>query len=201
MTVQVKKTRDLTLADKLSRLTFTQACDLLGGIVEGKKLLYAGGKVPTDSLKEQALLMGDLFRLSLGEAIVTITLKQDKVKRLHIHCDRCEGTCIHMGTTLSTILESKVALGLARTPEERKPVEALSEEELVERALEERRQRARDEKMTLEAVNRNQTSIWGDYIVTSKLSGKSYGLRFAARNRERILLHLPRLSLEYARHL
>ena len=40
MATQIKKSKDLTLTDKLSRLTFTQACELLGGPVEGKKLLY-----------------------------------------------------------------------------------------------------------------------------------------------------------------
>ena len=108
MTVQIKKSKDLTLADKLSRLTFLQACDLLGGPVEGKKLLYAGGKIPAENLKEQAVLIGDMFRLSLPmeNVVVTITLRQDKVKRLLLNCDSCDDTCVHMGTALSNILES-----------------------------------------------------------------------------------------------
>jgi hypothetical protein len=36
MAVEVRKSKDLTLTDKLSRLTFTQACELLGGVVEAK---------------------------------------------------------------------------------------------------------------------------------------------------------------------
>lgn len=112
MATQIKKSKDLTLTDKLSRLTFLQACELLGGPVEGKKLLYAGGKIPAENLKEQATLVGDIFRLSLpGEgAIVTITLRQDKVKRLLLNCDRCDDKCVHMGTALSNILESKFCM-------------------------------------------------------------------------------------------
>lgn len=184
MATQIKKSKDLTLTDKLSRLTFSQACELLGGPVEGKKLLYAGGKIPAENLKEQATLVGDMFRLSLPaeDVIVTITLRQDKVQRLLVNCDKCHDTCVHMGTTLSTILESKVVLGLARAPEERKPVEALSEEQLIERAMAERQQRAKDEKMSVEAVNKAATTPWGEYIVTSKLSGKSY--RVALRGTE-----------------
>lgn len=184
MATQIKKSKDLTLTDKLSRLTFTQACELLGGPVEGKKLLYAGGKISAENLKEQATLVGDMFRLSLPseDVIVTITLRQDKVQRLLVNCDKCHDTCVHMGTTLSTILESKVVLGLARVPEERKPVEALSEEQLIERAMAERQQRAKDEKMSVEAVNKAATTPWGEYIVTSKLSGKSY--RVALRGTE-----------------
>lgn len=184
MATQVKKTKDLTLTDKLSRLTFTQACELLGGPVEGKKLLYAGGKIPAENLKEQVTLVGDMFRLSLPaeDAIVTITLRQDKVKRLLLNCDKCSETCVHMGTAMWTILESKVVLGLARAPEERKPVESLSEEQLIERAMTERQQRAKEEKMSVESANKAATTPWGDYVVTSRLSGKSY--RVALRGTE-----------------
>jgi superfamily II DNA or RNA helicase len=184
MATQVKKTKDLTLKDRLSRLTFTQACDLLGGPVEGKKLLYAGGKIPVEDPVEQMTLTGDLFRLSLPNqgAIVTITMRQDKVKRLLLNCDSCDATCVHMGTALSVILDSKTILGLAKAPEQRQPIEALSEEQLIERALAERQQRAKDEKMTVEAVDKGSTSPWGDYMVTSKLSGKSY--RVALRGTE-----------------
>ena len=183
MATQVKKSKDLTLTDRLSRLTFTQACDLLGGPIEGKKLLYAGGKIPVEDLEEQALLTGDFFRLLLpGDAIVTITLRQDKEKHLLLNCDSCDTACHHLGTALSVILDSKTALGLAKAPEERQAVEALSEEELTRQALAERQQRAKDEKMTVEAADKATSSPWVDYIVTSKLSGKSY--RVALRGTE-----------------
>ena len=120
MVTQDKKSKDLTLKDKLSRMTFTQACDLLGGPVAGKKLLYAGGKIGIAKWDEQIYLGGDLFRLSLPseDVIVTITLRQDKVKRLLLNCDKCDAPCEHLGAALSVILESKSALGLAKPPVE-----------------------------------------------------------------------------------
>lgn len=184
MVTQVKKTKDLTLTDRLSRLTFLQACDLLGGPVEGKKLLYAGGKIPVEDPVEQSTLTGDLFRLSLPteRANVTITMRQDKVKRLLLNCVVCDNTCVHMGTALSVILDSRTVLGLARAPEERQPMEALGEEQLIERALAERQLRAKEEKMTVEAVDKGSPSPWGDYMVTSKLSGKTYRVALRGTN-------------------
>lgn len=184
MTVQTKKSGNLTLSDKLSRLTFTQACQLLGGPVEGKKILYAGGRVSVEDLMEQASLTGDLFSLSLPteNAVVTITLRQDKVRRLVLNCDSCDGICVHLGTALSTILESKSALGLARPPVERKPVEPLSDEQLITNALEERRKRAASEKFTLQRMDQVTNSPWGDYVITSRLSGKSYRLALRGEN-------------------
>ena len=84
MATQVKKSKNLTLKDRLSRLTFKQACELLGGPIEGKKLLYAGEKIAVENLEEQVYLDGDLFRLSLPneDVIVTITMRQDQVKRM-----------------------------------------------------------------------------------------------------------------------
>ena len=184
MATQVKKSKDLTLKDKLSRMTFTQACDLLGGPVEGKKLLYAGGKIGIAEWDEQIYLGGDLFRLSLPseDVIVTITLRQDKVKRLLLNCDKCDAPCEHLGAALSVILESKSALGLAKPPVEREAVESLSEEQLIERALSERQQRAKEEKFVVDGANKVSKTPWQDYVVTSRLSGKTY--RVALRGTE-----------------
>jgi hypothetical protein len=43
------------------------------------------------------------------------------------------------------ILEHKMALGLAEPPEEELPLECLTEEQLIRRALRERKERARKE--------------------------------------------------------
>ncbi len=184
MATQVKKSKDLTLTDRLSRLTFTQACDLLGGPVDGKKLLYAGGRIPVEDPVEQSSLTGDLFRLSLPteDVIVTITMRQDKESRLLLNCDSCDTPCKHLGAALSVILDSKTALGLARAPQERPAMEPLSEEDLIKRAFEEREQRAKEEKMSVESTDKGGKSPWADYIITSKLSGKSY--RVALRGTE-----------------
>ena len=55
---------------------------------------------------------------------------------------------------LSFILDSKSSLGLAKPPVEREAVEPLDEQQLIERALSERQQRAKDEKFTVEACRR-----------------------------------------------
>jgi len=76
--------KELTLKDRLSRLTFTQACKLLGD--NGNKLIIQGGKFPVDSLEERVYLGDDLFRLSVDGAVVTITLMAEVRNRLHFNC-------------------------------------------------------------------------------------------------------------------
>jgi superfamily II DNA or RNA helicase len=180
----VKASGQLTLRDRLSRLTFEQACKLLGPF--GKKLITAGGKREI-ILEEQVYLGDDLFRLTLKwpsgetEAIVTITLMAEVRDRLHWNCDHCHEACEHVGAAFSLILEAKTPLGLAAPPPERVPVESLSEEEVVKLALDERMERAKTEKMKLVAADPEQP--WTDYTVTSLVSGKSY--RVALRDMDR----------------
>jgi superfamily II DNA or RNA helicase len=180
----IKASGQLTLRDRLSRLTFEKACTLLGPF--GKKLITRGGHWQIN-LEEQVYLGDDLFRLTLRtpsgetEAIVTITLMADARDRLHWRCDRCHQACEHVGAAFSLILESKTSLGLAEPPKERVPVASLSEEALVKLALDERKKRAKAEKMKIIAADPDQP--WTDYTVTSLLSGKSY--RVALRGMER----------------
>ena len=58
----VKSSGQLTLRDRLSRLTFEKACKLLGPF--GKKLITQGGHWEIN-LEEQVYLGDDLFRLTL----------------------------------------------------------------------------------------------------------------------------------------
>ena len=160
-----------TLRDKLSHLSFLQACKLLGP--EGKALIMEGGQFAID-LFEQVTLNDRLFRLSLAEAVVEIALREDKRQRFDIRCSCCEGACVHKGAALSLILEEKLALGLSAPPPERVPMESLSEAALIDQAIADRGQRAREEKMRLKSMNPQQ--LWTDYIVTNSLSGKSYRL-------------------------
>ncbi|MFY8059825.1 MAG: helicase, partial [Planctomycetaceae bacterium] len=109
------KSSRLTLADKLSRLSFLQACDLLGGTEQGRKLLFTGGKVVIEDFEEQVVLSSDLFRLTFpgegGSSIsVEIRLEEDRRSRLQVSCSRCQTACEHMGTALSVILENKTLL-------------------------------------------------------------------------------------------
>ena len=123
--------RELTLKDRLSRLTFTQACKLLGP--GGERLIRAGGAREI-VIGEQVYLGDDLFRLGLSEAVVTITMMSSAPQRLRWNCTRCGRACEHVGAALSLILEEKTALGLAVPPPERVPIESLGEEELIARA-------------------------------------------------------------------
>ena len=166
------------LKDKLSHLSFRQACKLLGP--EGEKLIRAGGIYDID-LTEQVTVGRDLFSLDLGEAVVTIELDPEKNKRLNFQCSVCTIACDHLGALFSLILEEKMALGLAAPPPERVPIESLSDEELVRQAIGERTERARTEKMRLKSLNGK--ALWTDYIVTNAASGKSY--RVALRGWER----------------
>ena len=168
----------IKLKDKLSHLTYRQACKLLGP--EGPQLIRAGGKYEID-ITEQVVLKNDLFRLSLHDAVVTISLRPERNQRLHFDCSACTTACAHVGAAFSLILEEKLALGLSAPPPERIPVESLSDKELVEQAIGDRVERARSEKMELRSIDSNK--LWTDYTITNSSSGKTY--RVALRGWER----------------
>ncbi|HVX59478.1 MAG TPA: DEAD/DEAH box helicase [Pirellulales bacterium] len=189
MTTRTSRTRPsgrLSLKDKLSHLTFVEACKLLGP--QGKKLIQQSANLWDFNIDEDVFLGDDLFRLRFpgefadgGPLVVTITLMAEARQRLHFNCTRCTEACEHVGAAFSLILEDKLALGLAAAPPPRVAVESLSEAELVERALAERAERAKTEKMTIQAADASRP--WTDYVVTNRLSGKSY--RVALRGVER----------------
>ncbi|WP_406699371.1 DEAD/DEAH box helicase [Singulisphaera sp. Ch08] len=189
MATQVSSTRPsgrLSLHDRLSRLTFLEACKLLGP--EGKSLIQQSANKWDITIADDVFLGGDLFRLKLPHesnesrpTVVTITLMAEARNRLHWNCNRCRGVCEHVGAAFSLILEEKTALGLAAAPPEpRTPVESLGEDELIARALADRAERAKTEKMNVQAAD--PTQPWTDYMVTNRLSGKSY--RVALRGTE-----------------
>lgn len=161
--------RELTFHDRLSRLTYVQACRLLGP--DGSRLIQRGGKQDVD-VRSQVYLGGDLFRLKLPGAVVTITQMAERPSRLHWNCTACRSACEHVGAAFSVILEEKTLLGLAEPPPERVPAESLGEEELVQRAIAERQERARTERMRIRPVKPG--TLWTDYVVTSSVSGKTY---------------------------
>jgi len=168
-----------TLKDILSHLTYRKACELLGR--EGEKLLRKGGAVDMIDIENDLVLTDAMLRLDLGESRVSISLDPAKKDRLKLQCSACSEPCVHIGAALSLVLEEKMLLGLSAPPTERTPVESLSEEELVARALDERRERAQTEKMKVSSAGSSQ--LWTDYIVSSRASGKTY--RVALRGWER----------------
>src|SRR5437868_14531665 len=167
-----KKT-ELTLVDRLSQLSYQQVLKLLGS--DGPKLLRAGDSWDF-CIEEDVCLSQDLFRIKFplapGETesppVVTISLMDPSNGRLRWHCTVCESLCEHVGAAFSFILDEKMTLGLAAPPLERVPVESLSEQELIERAIEERRERARTERMIDKSAEPQQP--WTDYAVRGRKS-------------------------------
>jgi len=181
-----KKSTALTLIDKLSRLSYQQTLKLLGS--DAPRLLRAGDKWDF-RLEEDVYLGPDLFRLKFPPAagereservIVMISLVETSYNRLQWHCTACESLCEHVGAAFAFILDEKMTLGLAVPPPERVPVESLTEEELIRQAIDERRERARAERMTVKSADPGQP--WTDFAVSSTVSGKTY--RVAVRGRE-----------------
>ena len=168
----------INLKDKLSHLSYRQACKQLGP--EGERFVRAGGQYDID-ITEQVSLDGERFRLKLPEAMVTISLDPMKNRRLSCECSVCTTTCEHMGAAFSLILEEKLSLGLAAPPPERVPIESLTDAELIEQAIGERAERAGTEKMRIRSVN--SKALWSDYAVMNYASGKTY--RVALRGWER----------------
>jgi superfamily II DNA or RNA helicase len=185
--VKVKAPKHLSLRDRLSRLTYTRACQLLGP--DGARWLRRGSAAyPDIDIGHDVYLRGDLFRLKLPgaagrgkDAVVTITTMAEARGRLRFNCTACETMCEHIGAAVSLILEEKTGLGLAAAPDERRPMEMLSEEELVDLALRERQERADTEKFRIRSSDPGRP--WADYTVDSALSGKTY--RVALRGEER----------------
>ena len=171
---KIKRSQRLTLKDRLSRLTYRRACQLLGP--DGAQLIRRGAAYQDIDLQHDVYLRGDLFRLKLPgaaagkDAVATITTMAEAKDRLHFNCTACETMCEHVGAAVSLVLEEKTALGLAAVPDETRPLETLSEQELVEQALGDRRS-GRDEKFRLRPADPRRP--WTDYTVTSALSGKT----------------------------
>jgi superfamily II DNA or RNA helicase len=175
MTTLVKPGNKLTFQDRISHLNFERAAKLLGP--SGKKLIIEGSAREV-RLREDVHLGGDLLRVSFPspaggvEAIATMTLSSDAPQRLRWNCDRCETACEHVGALISFLLENKSGLRLAAPPPERETANELSEEAIVERALADRRERARTERMKVQSLD--ASTPWTDYLVTSLVSGKTY---------------------------
>ncbi|OED37080.1 helicase [Chromatiales bacterium (ex Bugula neritina AB1)] len=176
-----QKESRLSLTDKLSHLNFQDACKLLGP--EGSRLIIAGSKFEIDSAR-QIQLTARRFTLRFeppDNAVVTIQLSNKAKRRLNFTCSHCESACEHVGAALSFILEEKVVLGLAQVPDLEDVNTELSDEELIERELQARKQRADTEKMRVRSADSSKP--WTDYEVSSKASGKTY--RVALRGMQR----------------
>jgi superfamily II DNA or RNA helicase len=175
----------LTLKDRLSRLTFIDACKLLGP--RGKQLIQQNANTWDFTLADDVRVGADFCRVRIpGEfdgnrpVVVTFTLMAEARNRLHWNCSACDTPCEHAGAAFSLLLEEKSCLGLAAAPPQREPAATLDEPELVRRALADREERAKTEKMVVRPQDASRP--WTDYSVTNKATGKSY--RVAMRGLE-----------------
>src|ERR1700676_246338 len=104
-----KKSTELTLIDRLSRLSYQQTLKLLGR--DGPKLLRAEDGWDF-RIEEDVCLSEDLFRLKFplapGETesppVVTISLMDTSNGRLRWHCTGCESLCGRVGGVCSLFL-------------------------------------------------------------------------------------------------
>ncbi len=104
--------------------------------------------------------------------MVTIVEMSSKKDALHLHCEHCKCACEHVAAVLHFVLEEKLTLGLSQVPDPAEPLELLTPEELIHRALAERKQRAEQERMKV--VSSDPKSPWTNYAVTSLESGRTY---------------------------
>ena len=170
---------------RLGSLTWHQACQMLGD--DGATLIRRGARQFEVQSDRDVFLGGDLFRVRVedaevdgGVAIATFTLQSARAKQLQSNCDRCELPCEHLGVALDFLLDAKSVLGFAMPPDESVPLENLTEDELLRRAMAERKDRAAKEAMTVRSMNTQKP--WVDYVLTSRQSGRSY--RVALRGLE-----------------
>lgn len=170
------------LRDILSHLGHADAKKILGP--SWNRLLRDGGRLEID-LESQVRLRPDRLTVSHEGSVVTFRRSSGHPGRIEASCSTCQAPCEHLGAALSLVLEEKLALGLSVAPPEDVPLENLTEEQLEQRAIAERAERARSEKMSLSPLDGRGSGkgIWSDYAVTSSTSGKTY--RVALRGWER----------------
>ena len=159
MAAKTAKKRPVRFKDRLSCMTYYQACQLLGEEAQQHIALGIKSFKPIE-LDKHVYLGNDLLRVNLisnhpdsEDATVVLTQSIERKRDLVLNCDRCETHCAHMGAAIQFLLEEKSLMGLAAPPDESVPFELLTREELIERALDERRQRAELERMRLKAIN------------------------------------------------
>jgi len=144
-----RKSSQLTLKDKLSRLTFRQASKLLGP--DGEQHIMRGGRYTID-VDRQVSLTQRRFRLELFEpeaCIVTISLQDNATRRLGWQCNTSEKACDEVGAAFALILEEKTLLGLAVEPDTPLQRAEMSDIELNALEITAREKRALDERMTV----------------------------------------------------
>jgi superfamily II DNA or RNA helicase len=175
--MSTKPSAALTMRDRVSHLSFVEACKLLGR--DGKRLLMKGGTLEPAS-PEDVEIDDQEARVSWPGGVRSRLFFDPAMRaRLRTECSACGVSCDHVGGLLSILLENKSSLGLAAPPPER--ATRTGEEEVVAQALAERAERAKTERMRITSAD--PKTPWTDYKVTSAVSGKTY--RVALRGEAR----------------
>lgn len=178
---KVRPSNQLTLHDKLSRLSPVQAKKLIGEAAAA--LMPKAGREEID-IPSQVIFTADQFQVvfPVVQVVVNIALHASYRNRLQIVCSHDGETGdYYRAAAVCLILEEKLTLGLAAEPDENTPWEHLKESELEERAIAERVKRAEAEKMRIKPGDK--ATPWTDFSVMSAQSGKSY--RVALRGMQR----------------
>ena len=115
-------------------------------------------------------------------AVASITKMAGATNRLKFNCTACETMCHHVGAAVSLVLEDKTGLGLATPPDEKRPLELLSESELLEHCAP-RAAAAGQGREVPHYVGRFEQAVDRLHRGQPRLSGKTY--RVALRSEER----------------
>jgi superfamily II DNA or RNA helicase len=170
----------MTLRDRLARLTFNGAIKILG-TSRGNILLREGGQIPLDA-SANAILGDNVMRVRFEDGTHTSLLEDAAaLNKIRFVCSCGKSACVHTGAVLAMVLDDKEGLGLTKKAVTTENFLDLTDEELISRELERRRDRAESERMLFSSAN--PKNPWTDYTITNRQSGKSY--RVALRGLER----------------
>ena len=140
-TAKTKESKQLTLKDRLSRLTYYRACQLLGP--DGPRLIRQGSTYDDIDIDHDVYLRGDLFRLKLPGA----GAKGKRHRGDDYHHGRGEEPAAFQLHGMPDDLRARRRgrfVGVGRkdgapvgpvAPDERRPLETLNEQELHDQAL------------------------------------------------------------------
>lgn len=185
-----------TLRDRLSRLTYEKAVSLIGKA--GKQLLNEGNQFDID-LETDVTLSKNVFRLRVDDTYVSIVDDDQAEHKMRFFCGRCKVTCVHIGAAFSTILENKTPLALAKPPAEDDVDIELTDEELVQKEIARRQDRALKERMAVKSLDSSEP--WSEYNVTRHRIRENLSCSPSRTRTRTILLFMSGLPQKYIWYL
>ena len=100
-------------------------------------MFVAACQIQHSSIVPNAILLNSRAgKVGLVPGIVgRSALMSGRQQQLFLQCDQCGAPCDHAGAAVDFLLQEKSLLGLAAPPDESVPLELLTREELLQRAL------------------------------------------------------------------